>query len=151
MNWIHSVVVVTDDELETPLQAAIHIQTNWRRHCQKKIAIRIPYFIIFRARCTVAELVVRNWRGKLNRLKFVRYRLAILTLQAHGRRRFYWGISDEVHDTVISVLEMKLVRGTVKSAFLLIKFFQGIVDKEFYVPSPDEITIMDERFNNVEN
>jgi hypothetical protein len=96
-------------------------------------------------------LVGRNWRGKLNRRKFVRYSLAILTLQAHGHRGFYWDISDEVHDTVNSVLEMKLVRGTVKSAFLLIKFFQGIVDKEFYVPSPDEITIMDERFNNVEN
>jgi hypothetical protein len=152
MNWIYSVVVVTNDELEMPLQAAIHIQINWRRHNHKKqIVLRIPYLIIFRAWCTIAKLVGRNWQHKLNWRKLVRYRLAILTLQAHGRRRFYWGISDEVHDTVISALEMKLVRGAVKSAFLLITFFQGIVYKEFYVPSPDETTIMDERFNNVGN
>jgi hypothetical protein len=53
---------------------------------------------------------------------------ALVALQARARHKYFWGVSDEDHESILKVLEFQKVIASMRHALSIVCYFQFFVD-----------------------
>ena len=70
------------------------------------------------------SLLQRQWMSKKCHKNFIKLKKAVVILQAHGRRLYFWGVTDECSDTVLKVLEVRKIITSIKHALSIVRYFE---------------------------